>query len=85
MAKKQPDHLSSDAPVHGASDRPPLMSHQDRQALIRRPFLTQRIPGKSWAGVLISDSVPVGGQRAYDPAYNEDESYLRYGRSDDDI
>ena len=63
--------------------RPPLMSHKDRQRLIRSPFRTQRIPGKSWGGVLISDAVPVSGQRAYDPSYTEDESYLRYGKGDD--
>ena len=60
-----------------------LMSHENRQRLIHLPFQTQRIPGKSWAGVLIRDTtvVPIGHR----PSYNEDESYIRYGRDDEDI
>lgn len=34
-----------------ALDRPPLMSHEDRQRLIRAPFHTLRTGGKSWGGV----------------------------------
>ena len=59
------------------------MPHAERQRLIHRPFLTHRVPGKSWAGVLISDAVPVTGQRAYDPSYSEDDSYIRYSKGDD--
>lgn len=64
---------------------PPLMSHEARQRLIRQPFQTQRIPGKSWAGVLISDAVPMSGHRMFDASYTEDESYIRYGRRDDEV
>lgn len=67
----------------GSSSTP--MTHTERRKLIERPFLSQRIPGKSWGGVLISDTVPVAGQRAYDPNYNWDESYLRYGRGEDEV
>lgn len=87
---RRPRHTLT--PIKGASTtaptsppRPPLMSHEQRQALIRRPFLSQHIPGKSWAGVLIPDSVPVDGQRAFDPDWVEDESYIRYGRSENDV
>ena len=59
-----------------------FMSHEDRQRLIHQPFQTQRIPGKSWAGVLISDTVP---NREHRVSYAEDESYIRYARDDEDI
>ena len=62
----------------------PLLNHEARQHLIRQPFQSRRIPGKSWAGVLISETVPSAGRRAFDPSSHEDESYLRYGGHDDD-
>lgn len=71
------------APLSPASALAPLMPHAQRRELIEAPFHTRRIPGKTWAGVLISDAVPTSGQRAFKPTYNEDESYLRYGRNDD--
>lgn len=56
----------------------PLMSHTERQALIRRPFKFEIIQPRTWGGVLIADE-----RRGPGPGYGEDESYLRYGRSDD--
>jgi hypothetical protein len=67
----------------GRGTFPPLMPHAERRALIERPFLTQRIPGKSWKGVLISEDVPTGGRRDFNPDAIEDESYIRYGRRED--
>ena len=32
---------------------PPVMSHEDRQRLIREPFMAQHLPGHSWGGVQI--------------------------------
>ena len=60
--------------------KPVLMSHNDRQRLIYQPFQTQRIPGKSWAGVLISDPVIYRERRL---SYSEDENYIRYGKDDE--
>lgn len=56
------------------------MSHEERQRLIRRSFQTQRIPGKSWAGVLIADPA----EAAHRGNSMWDESYLRYGKPDDE-
>lgn len=83
VAAKSSRATSLNTHTSSTGSRPPLMPHQERQRLIHRPFLTYRVPGKSWAGVLISDTVPVSGHRAYDPSYTEDESYLRYGKGDD--
>ena len=64
-------------------DRPRLMSHDERQKLIRRPFMSRYVPGKSWAGVNTGNagSVPVEGHRTW-TVTAADESYILYGKSD---
>ena len=68
------------------SPRPPLMSHVDRQKLIRLPFHSQRLVGASHGGTTLnnSGSVPTEGHRTWQvsPA---DESYLRYGKFEGEI
>ena len=64
----------------------PLMSHEERQAIIRQPFAcemrggccerTTRVPGRSWGGCAINRELP--------SRYTGfDESYLRYSEADD--
>lgn len=56
-----------------------------RLEMIRMPFQTRRIPGKSWGGVNVGNagSVPSEGHRTWQLSA-EDESYLRYGQFDDE-
>ncbi len=76
-------------PVPSSSTVPgsksPLMSHAERRKLIETPFMSRRIPPKSWGGVNVGNagSVPETGHRTWQLSAS-DESYLRYGRSDDD-
>ena len=65
---------------------PPLMSHEERQALIRQPFACEQrggccerttwVPGRSWGGCTIR-------QPSLSHYTGFDESYLRYGVADD--
>ena len=68
-----------------ASAGMPLMSHEERRKLIERPFMSRYIPGKSWAGINTGNagSVPVEGHRTWQVS-PQDESYLRYGKADDE-
>jgi hypothetical protein len=61
------------------------MSHTERRKLIERPFMSRYIPGKSWAGINTGNagSVPVEGHRTWQVS-PQDESYLRYGKADDE-
>lgn len=65
--------------------RPKLMAHEDRLKLIRAPFQSQIVTAKSWGGVNVGNagSVPTEGHRTWQLSA-ADESYLRYGRSDDE-
>lgn len=72
----------------GASTADPALrplTHDQRVRLIRQPFLSQRIPAKSWGGVNVGNAgaVPETGHRTWQLSAT-DESYLRYGKSDDD-
>lgn len=73
----------SGKPIDGISPRTP--AQLARLAMIRQPFQTRRIPGKSWGGVNVGNagSVPTEGHRTWQLSA-ADESYLRYGRFDDD-
>jgi hypothetical protein len=68
-----------------ASTRPSLMSHDQRRKLIEAPFQSRYIPGKTWGGCYVGNSgfVPTEGHKTWTltPA---DESYLRYGKSDEE-
>lgn len=64
----------------------PMMGAAERRALIEKPFYCQRIPPKSWGGVNVGNagSVPETGHSTWRGLSATDESYLRYGRNDDD-
>lgn len=68
-----------------AKVKAPLMPRVERLALIRRPFQSQLISAKSWGGTNVNNAgcVPTEGHRTWQLSA-ADESYLRYGRSDDE-
>lgn len=67
------------------ADKPALMSHAARLLLIRQPITFRYLPKKSWGGVNVGNAgcVPTEGHRTWQLSA-ADESYLRYGKSDDE-
>lgn len=67
---------STNGTPSGDSARPAPLTHEQRRRLIEQPFLTQRIPGKTWGGLWIrEDPLPTEGRRRYAPT-PEDESWF---------
>ncbi len=50
--------------------RAPLMSHEDRVKLIRKPFPMVRIQPRAWAGTILNEPIPT--KRS---VYLDDECY----------
>lgn len=61
------------------------MTHEERLRIIRAPFQSQIVTAKSWGGVNVGNAgcVPTEGHRTWQLSA-ADESYLRYGKSDDE-
>lgn len=62
-----------------ARRRQPLMSHEERQRIIRAPFRTAvTVHGHStpWGGVFIKDAIPENGRRVWQER-PEDEEWMR--------
>lgn len=78
MAKRQPFGISIEhrpsvvARKRGPHEQP--LTHEERQALIRAPFMVERVIGKSWAGALISrEELPIEGRRKFSPSPEDEE------------
>jgi hypothetical protein len=59
-------------------EKPALMSHEERRALIRAPFKSVAVHGTStpWGGVFIRDAIPTDGRRVWKET-PEDEEWMR--------
>lgn len=56
--------------------RPASLNHDERQRLIRQPFMCRIIPGKTWGGLYIkSEPLPTEGRRRYAPTPDDEETY----------
>ncbi len=65
------------------------MTHDERVVLINKPFpvVTRVHPKKSWGGINVGNAgqVPTEGHSVWPTGGRMyDESYLRYGRNDDE-
>lgn len=77
--------MSKGKPPTTIAVKPVLMSREERLKLIRAPFQSQIVTAKSWGGVNVGNAgcVPTEGHRTWQLSA-ADESYLRYGKADDD-